>query len=74
VLKETVAFRLAFPHDNHAPAEAFEGGDTRTVPFDVPRELRYPVVLSGGRRTRSLAGGVRMPEATVDKDRKSGFA
>ena len=58
---------LAFPDDDHAPAQTADTGDVFLVVGDVPREFvrpEFPVGLGGG---GDLAVPVPVPETAVSE-------
>lgn len=59
---------LAFPHDEHMPAERLKPIGGSTVTSSNSLELWYPVPWIGLRRPRKPASGVLVPKASVDKD------
>lgn len=63
-----MSFQLAFPYDDHPPAQAAEAADVPAVVGHVPREFFGPVLLVALGGGGALASRVPVPEAAVDED------
>ena len=59
---------LAFPYDQHGPAELGEGGLGVLIALYVSRELRQPILGSRSGRVPTELTAVLMPKASVDKN------
>ncbi len=59
---------LAFPNDQYVPSEIPETPLHPSIPANVVIEFRLPVLRPGLRTRRSLATGMAMPKASMNKD------
>lgn len=62
--------RLTFPDDDYRPASFLQGCLGTSIPFDIPRELRFPEVRAGLGSGGQSTIGMTVPEASMDEDRQ----
>ena len=60
---------LTFPDHQHTPTHSAQLANGKTIPFDIPANLRVPEPLVALRPCAPTATAMPVPEATVYKDR-----